>query len=154
MIPIPLINGHRYSFASLEFSLIKPDGTSEIFIDCSELSYSDALNIELVPGASQAPIGWTAGMYEPGDASATLGKSSFQTGIVEAIGDGWLGSNLQIVAKYNDVGEPLTVDEVICRISGAEDAHSTGPGPLNVKMGLKVLVIVRNGVSPLKNHPR
>jgi hypothetical protein len=83
-----------------------------------------------------------------------MGKSTFQTGIVEGIGDGWLGAPIKIVAKYFDVGEELKTDEILCRISGAEDAHSTGPAPLNVKMGLKVLVIIRNGVSPLKNHPR
>lgn len=147
--PQPLINGRRYSFSSIEFTVIRPDGGTEVFLDVNDISYADVLNIEFVKGASQGPIGWTAGEYEPADGSFTCTKSKFQTAIVEGIGDGWLGANLNIVAKYNDVGEPLTKDEIQCRISGAEDAHSQGPGPLNEKVSLKVMTILRNGIKPI-----
>jgi hypothetical protein len=143
------INGRYYSFASIEMSLIKPNGKSEIFIEISDLNYSDALNIELMKGSARRAYGVTSGEYEPGDVSFSLAKSVFQTGIVEAIGDGWLGANIQIVAKYSDVGEPLTVDEVLCIITGAEDAHSSGPAGLVVKVACKGLDIVRNGVKSI-----
>lgn len=143
------INGRYYQFASLEFTLVKPDGKTEIFIEISDLNYSDVLNIELMKGAARNAYGVTAGEYEPGDVSFSLAKSVFQKGLVEAIGNGWLGSNLQIVAKYNDVGEPLTVDEVLGVITGAEDAHSSGPTGLVVKVSMKGLNILRNGVKPI-----
>jgi hypothetical protein len=152
MAESPLINAHRYSFASLELSLITPDGDSEIFIDINELSYSDALEIAFIEGANQAPVGWTSGVYKPGDASISMAKSSFQKGIVEKIGNGWLGSNLRVVAKYNDEGEPLTVDTLVTRITGAEDSGAPGPDGLFVKIALKPIVIKRNGITPLKQH--
>lgn len=143
------INGRYYSFTSIEMSLIKPDGKSEIFIEISDLNYSDVLNIELMKGSARRAYGVTAGEYEPGDVSFSLAKSVFQKGLVEAIGDGWLGANLQVVAKYNDVGEPLTVDTVQCIITGAEDAHSSGSTGLVVKVSCKGLDISRNGVNPI-----
>lgn len=143
------INGRYYSFSSVEMSLVTPDGKSEIFIEIGDLNYSDVLNIELMKGAARRAYGVTSGEYEPGDVSFSMAKSVFQTGLVEAIGDGWLGSNLQIIAKYNDVGEPLTVDEVMCIITGAEDAHSSGPTGLVVKVSCKGLDILRNGVKPI-----
>jgi hypothetical protein len=129
--------------------VVRPDGSAEIFIDINDIGYNDTLNIEFVKGASRAPIGWTAGDYEPGDGSFTVAKSQFQKGIVKAIGNGWLGSVLSIVVKYNDEGEDLIVDEITCRISGAEDAHSSGPGALNTKVSLKVIKIVRDNIEPI-----
>lgn len=151
-VSAPLINGRHYSYSSIEAAIIFADGSRETFIDITELSYSDALNISFVQGTNRAPIGWTAGMYEPGDSSMTVTKSSFQTGIVEKIGAGWLGANITIVAKYADEGMPLTTDELTSRIAGAEDSHSFGPDNLNVKVALKTILIKRNGITPLLNH--
>ena len=145
----PLINGRRYSFSSLECTIVKPEGETEVFIDISALSYGEVLTIEFVRGAAQRPLGWTAGDYEPPDASITVTKSKFTTGIVEGIGAGWLGSVIKIVAKYNDIGEPLTVDEITCRIMGQQNDHSAGPGPLNVVVALKTIDLVTNGVNSL-----
>lgn len=152
MAEAPLINGRRYSYASLEISIVRPDGKSEIFIDISEISYAHGLDIAFVPGTNAAPVGWTAGNYLAEDTSVTVTKSSFQQGIVEAIGNGWMGSNLEIVVKYNDVGEPLITDTITCRISKTEDAHSFGPDPLNVKMTCKTFLVKNNGITPLQNH--
>jgi hypothetical protein len=152
MAETPLIKGRRYSYSSIEVAILRPDGKSEIFIDIDEISYSDSLDIAFVSGTNQAPVGWTAGTYSAEDTSLSMSKSTFQTGIVDTIGDGWLGSNLEITVKYNDEGEPLTTDVIICRISKCEDAHSFGPDPLKAKMSCKTFYITRNGKTPLKNH--
>jgi hypothetical protein len=152
MAATPLINGRRYSYSSIEVSFLKPDGKSEIFIDIDEISYKDGLDIAMVPGTNQAPVGWTAGTYSADDASFSIAKSSFQTGIVEAIGNGWMGANLEISVKYQDLDEPLTTDVLTVRILNAEDGHSFGPDHLKVKVGCKTFLITRNGITPLKNH--
>jgi hypothetical protein len=144
-----LLNGRRFSFSSLEFSVVRPDGSSEIFIDVNSLNYSDSLAIEFVQGASQAPVGMTAGQYEPEDTTFTMTKSTFQKGLVEGIGDGWLGSAIRITAKYADVGEDITTDVIDCVITGASDAHASGPDALNVEVTCKTALITRNGVNPL-----
>jgi hypothetical protein len=152
MAETPLINGRRYSFASIELAIVRPDGKSEIFIDVDEISYSDSLDIAMVPGTNSAPVGWTAGNYSAEDTAVSMTKSSFQQGIVEAIGNGWMGANLEIVVKYNDVGEPLTKDVITCRINKAEDSHTFGPDPLKTKMSCKTFLITRNDITPLLNH--
>jgi hypothetical protein len=149
MADIPLINGRRYSYASIEVSILRPDGSSEIFIDIDSLNYSEALDIAFARGTARGPIGWTAGTYEAADTTMSMGKSSFQTGIVDNIGDGWLGSNLQITAKYSDDGEPLTTDVITCRIAGAADDYSDGPDDLKTEVTCKTFGITRNGIKPI-----
>ena len=149
-ISTPLINGRRFSYASVEVALLKPDGSSEIFIDVDSIDYSEQLNISFMRGTGQAPIGWTAGEYEAGDLTLSIAKSHFQTGIVEGIGEGWLGANLQVTVKYADEGEPTCSDVLTTRISGAADAPAVGPDPLAVKMTCKCMQISRNGINPLK----
>lgn len=146
-----LINGRRYSFASLEFNVLKPSGASEIFIDIDAISYSHSLAIEFVPGTSQAPVGWTSGVYEPQDGSFSLAKSSF-TRLVQDIGNGWMGANVKFVLNYADEGEPLTTDTVIARLSGSSNDHSAGPGHLKVEVTFKSILIKEGDVTPLANH--
>lgn len=146
-----LINGRRYSFASLEFSILKPSGESEIFIDIDAINYAHNLNIEFVPGTSQAPVGWTSGVYEPQDGSFSLAKSSF-TRLVQSIGNGWMGANVKFVMNYADEGEPLTTDTVIARLSGSGNDHSAGPGHLKVEVSFKSILVKEGDVTPLLNH--
>lgn len=152
MAETPLIKGRRYAYSSIEISILKPDGKSEIFIDVDEISYSDSLDIAFVPGTASTPVGWTEGQYTAEDTVLSLAKSSFNTGIVDGIGEGWLGANLEIVVKYSDVGEPLTTEVIVCRISKAEDSHTHGPEHLKTKMSCKTFYIVRNGKLPVRNH--
>lgn len=146
-INLPLINGRRYSFASTETSVILPSGPAEIIIDIRSIDYSDTLDIAKVQGASQGPIGWTKGQYNAEDTSLVIGKSSFQK-LVDRIGHGWLGANMLINVKYADIGEPLTVDALTCRIAGAADSHANGAAELNTTLTLSTFLITRNGKHP------
>lgn len=145
-----LVNGRDFSYASLEISLIRRGRSSEIFVKIDEVSYSDALEIALVRGTNSGPLGWTRGVYEPGDASIRMAKADFQTGIVEGIGDGWLGANLQMLVKYADEGMPVITDKLNCRIIGADDSHTHGPDNLKTVVNLKPIMIERNGIKPIR----
>jgi hypothetical protein len=146
-----VVNGRRFSHASAEITLKGIRGSAEIFIDIQEIGYSDALEIVLVYGTNQAPIGITSGQYKPGEATLKMGKSSFQK-MIAKIGDGWLGSNLQVVAKYNDAGEPQVVDTFVGPIIGAEDSSSAGPDQVQTTVKIQPLYVLRNGIKPLQNH--
>jgi hypothetical protein len=148
----PLINGRRYSFASLEIAATIAGKGVEIFADVDDISYSEELEIAFRRGTSGTPLGWTQGNYNPGEATMQMGKSTFQRGIVEGIGAGWLGVNLTVAVKYSDHGEPLTVDTLIARIIGAEDAHSYGPDALVTMVTLQPFTILRNGIVPTLNR--
>lgn len=148
----PLINGHRYSYASIELTIKKPTGNVDLFVDVDSISYSEALDVAFRRGTGQAPIGWTSGVYEPGDATIQMGKSTFQSGIVQGIGPGWMGAVLGINVNYIDIGEILTTDHLEARIVGAEDSHSAGPDALFTTLTIKPFIITRNGITPLLNH--
>lgn len=146
-----LINGRRYSHASIELALQMDTGSSEIFVDVQEVSYSDALELSFVYGTNQAPLGATKGKYEPGEATLKMGKSSLQR-LIAKKGKGWLGSNLKVVVKYSDVGEPQIVDEFLGPITGLDDSSSEGPDPIQPSLKIKPFYIKRNGIAPLPDH--
>lgn len=151
MASTPLINGRRFSFSSLEIVTNVVGKPVEIFTDVDDISYSEALEVAFKRGTSRGPIGWTGGVYTPGDASLQMGKSSFQQ-LIESIGPGWLGINLGLTVIYSDIGEPLVTDELIARITGIEDAHSYSADALVSKVTLLPFTIVRNGIIPLFNR--
>jgi hypothetical protein len=151
MATTPLINGRRYSFASIELAATIAGNPSELFADVDAISYGDSLDVAYRYGTSRGPIGWTAGTYNPGDASIQMGKSTAQQ-MIQRIGPGWLGINLLIGVKYFDIGEQLTVDTLVARIVGLEDSHQYSADALVSVMALKPFSILRNGIFPLLNR--
>lgn len=151
MVASPLINGRRYSFASLEIAAQIGATATELFTDVDDISYSESLEVEFKRGTSRQPIGWTAGNYTPGDASMQMGKSTF-TKMVTDIGPGWLGINLLMLVSYADIGEIVTVDTLIARIVGAEDSHAYGPGALVTVVKMLPFTILRNGIPSMLNR--
>jgi hypothetical protein len=147
----PLINGRRYSFSSLEIAAQIGATNTELFTDVDDISYSESLEVEFKRGTSRSPIGWTSGTYQPGDASMQMGKSTFQA-MVQKTGPGWLGINLLLNVAYADIGEIVTVDTLVARIVGVEDAHSYGPGALVTVVKLLPFTILRNGIPPMLNR--
>lgn len=145
------LNGRRYSHSSLEITILRQNKTSEIFIDIDSIDYGEELDIALVRGTNRGMIGWTAGDYTADDATLSMGKSTFQFGIVTAIGNGWLGTDISVTISYNDVGEPLTTDVLKGRILSAKDSSTAGPENNKTKMGIKCAWISRNGIFPLAN---
>lgn len=148
----PLINGRRFSFSSIEFAISTPATAAEIFVDIDDVSYSESLEIAFKRGASQQPLGWTAGAYTPGEATLQMGKGTFNEGIVMGIGPGWLGVNIALAVAYAEVGEVPCVDTMVARIIGAEDKGSAGPEPLVTIVRLQPFIILRNGIPPVLNR--
>lgn len=145
---IPLINGRRYSYASIELSLTRGANKTEIFVDISEINYADNLEVGDVEGTSRMFVGHTSGVYRPENTTFNIAKSSGQK-FIAAIGPGWLGSNVSLTAKYADHGEPLIVDVITGMIIGISDGHSSGPDGLQQTVTLKTFKIIRNGLDPL-----
>jgi hypothetical protein len=147
----PLINGYRYSWASIELSVQSLTNKPQVFVDIQSLDWSETLEIAFMRGTSRAPIGWTSGQYTPEDLSLKLGKSSFSQMITQ-MGPGWLGLNILLAVTYADIGEPLTVDGFNCRIAGRADSNQQGPDPLTTTVKLKPIQITTNGIPSLLNR--
>lgn len=141
----PLINGRRYSYSSIEYTL-QAGVFAGTVIDIDEISYSEQLDIAFRNGTSKIPLGSTAGVWQPQECTLSMGKSTF-TQFMALVGPGWLGSNLLLMANYNDEGEPLTSDLITSRITGHSNEHSYGPDPLKVTLKfMTVIPIISNGV--------
>lgn len=152
MANFPLIRGHKYSYSSIELSLVRAGQKAEIFVDVSAINYGDSLEDEYLYGTNQAPLGRTAGRYNPGEVTLTMGKKSFSE-LQASIGDGWLGAILDIIVKFSEPDEGLVTDEIIgAKITGVSNAHASGPEALMVEVTLKPMLIKQNGTTPLANH--
>lgn len=148
-----LINGHRYSYASLEISIKAATSKPQIFIDVDSIEYSENLEIAFRYGTSRGPIGSTAGIYKPEDLTMKMGLSTFAQMIAQ-IGPGWLGINMLVAVAYADIGEPLTTDTIPCRLVGRSNAHEGG-SPESLVTTVKFMPIdsiYMNGIPSLLNR--
>jgi hypothetical protein len=142
----PLIAGRRFSFSSLEITAMVGARPLGLFLDVEDISYSEVLEIAFRYGTSRVPLGSTAGRWVPQEGSIQMGKETFQSMITQ-IGPGWLGINYTLNVAYFDVGQPLVLDSILCRILGAEDSHQASPEALVVPVKFIPLVpLLRNGV--------
>jgi hypothetical protein len=148
----PLINGHRFSFASIEIVAQIGATKTGVFIDVDEITYSESLVIEFRRGTSRVPIGSTSGIWEPQECSMSMGKSTFNE-MVTQVGPGWLGINLLMNVSYVDILETPAIDTIVGRIIGAEDAHTYGPEALKTVLKfMPITPILRNGVPSMLNR--
>lgn len=147
-----LINGHRFSYSSLEIAIAAATAKPQVYVDVDSIEYSENLEIAFRYGTSRGPIGSTAGRYTPEDLTMKMGFSTFAQFITQA-GPGWLGLNMLITIAYADIGEPLTIDTIPCRLTGRSNAHETGAESLvtSVKF-MPIDSITTNGVPSLLNR--
>lgn len=147
-----LINGRRYSYASLE--IIAKIGISpvNVLIDVAEITYGQGLDFAFKYGTAPVPLGVTQGNWTGTDGSMQLGESTL-TDLVQQVGPGWMQVNFVMNVAYYDIGEPLTVDTIVARFIGEDHSHSYGPDALAAALNFRpISPILRNGISPMLNR--
>lgn len=146
MADFPLINGNRYSWASVVFSM------ADIEIDdVTEISYSHKLESGTVRGVGPWKAGRTRGEYDA-EGSVTLLRSAWDS-LRAQLGNGYLESDFTVTVSYSEEGEGDVVTDTLvgCRIQNVEHSPSQGTDALTVALTLSVLYILENGVEPLRN---
>lgn len=140
----PLINGNRYSFASLTLWF-----NGFPFVGFKEISYDQSLTPGQVRGAHPQMLGRTRGKLEA-NASATFYKEEWNE-ILAALGDGYMEAPLSIDVTYSENGETPKIDKLKgLRIQKHEDSHSEGEDPTEVKVEFSIMWIEPNGKKPLR----
>lgn len=143
----PLINGHRYGFASIEAS---PAGN--ITTGFKSINYKTKTEAGLARGTSFFPSGRPEGQ-NTSDGSAEMYKRDFQA-LIEKLappgsGKGFTRVPFDMPVAYAEDGEGVITDTLFgVRIVSAEDSHSEGPDALTVKMELSIMRISYNGIFP------
>lgn len=142
----------RYeSWASIEFSILKVGAQAKIHTHVTAVSYTDALETELVTGAGRDVIGTTDPVYRPGDMSIEFLFKWWRTFIADITNNGEtkIGDHdFRMILKHlvrGATGTPI-VDEVDFQIMGSEDSREMGPAALKTTVPCLPVSIKRNGV--------
>ena len=140
----PLINGIRFSFASIELSIA---GTK--YVGVSEISYSHTLEPGEVRGAHAQVLGYTKGDYVA-EGSMTMYKEEWET-LRKGLGEGWMEKSIDVITvTYAEVGNETVVDKLVSvRIVSTENSISQGPDPASVTITLKPLYIEEGSQKPI-----
>lgn len=147
-IEYPLVNGHRYSFSSIE---LKINGTK--YIGVKSINYDDGLKPAQLGGTTPVMIGRTRGKYEAkGDVEFYRLEAQ---AVIDALGDGFYEVPFDIVVQYSENDDTtVTTDNLIgVRLESTASSNTDGPEAATLKFGLNIIVPVKwggkNGVTPI-----
>lgn len=142
-IPYPLVNGHRYSFASVEAII---NGLP--FIGFSAINYKPSLKPGMVYGSRPQPIGRTRGKAEF-TFDFEMYRLEFEV-LKATLGAGGVGfgeTPFDTVVQYGELGQPVTTDTIVsARIEEVDLSNADGTDPSKVKVTCNCLSILLNGV--------
>ncbi len=145
----PLINGHAYSYSSIELDL----GTVGIITGITEVNYSHELDPGEVRGLRPEALGTTRGTYSA-EGSLTFLFAEWKR-LLDVFGDGYLEKRFTITVTYAEEGSPTVTDRLFgCRLKKPEKGYSEGNDALTVSCDIHVMRIEENGKTPLKNMLR
>ena len=136
----PLINGHRFSWASIE---VKIGG--EVMGDLQGITYNQSNEKSKVMGKGQKARGKTRGVHDC-DATITLLLSAAND-LRAALGDNYGAVNFDIVVMFSENGEDTSTHVLEgCSIDTESNDYQQGPDGLVEEIGLSVMDVVKNGL--------
>jgi hypothetical protein len=139
---LPMINGHRYSFASIE---LKVD--DRLYVALQSVNYTDQMEPGVIYGTDPSPIGRTPGQRKM-TANFEILRREFDD-LIKYLGASYGRKRFSITVQYAEEGdEGVTTDLLVgCRISGVDLANTQGTDPTAVRISVSPLDIQLNGVS-------
>ena len=143
MADYPRINGHVYSFASIEVSV-----GQTIFTGFTEITYTQTLEPGIFRGTRSEKLARTRGEHNV-EGSFSLVKDEYQE-LIAALGEGYMEESLEFTVNYSELLQPTVTDVLTgVRITSEEDSHSQGTDALVVACDMDILFMTRNGVLPI-----
>jgi hypothetical protein len=148
-IPYPLVNGHRYSYASIEIRIL-----DKIFFGFHAINYTNALSVGELYANAPHKIGRTRGRYEP-TASAEMYRLEYENLKLQLAqlngGQGYQEVPFDIIVAYAEQpSQPVVTDTIIgCRIVSSEFSNTEGTDPSMVSLELNVMAIKEAGIFPV-----
>jgi hypothetical protein len=139
-LPVPAINGHYFSFASIEASF----GVQKI-TDFTEINYESILEKGDVYGTRPQKLGRTRGKQ---NATASFGMylrawERLRNLIAPPKGVGYGEIAFPITVMYAELGQPVITDILEqCLVTNVARAHSDGTDAAKVTVTLNVLRIL------------
>jgi hypothetical protein len=140
-----LINGYQYDHADLTFKINGKNYEGGV----KEIKYKTNREVGKLRGASPIARGRTRGTVDF-EASIVLWKFMADQ-LIKDFGPGWMEKIFDIVVEYGNDDQPVTVDTLVqCTFLSKESGSSEGSDPNEVSFGLDPMMILDNGVAPMK----
>lgn len=141
----PLVNGVRYSFASIEFNI-----AGKIILGMKEIAYTETLEQGELRGTGSQVLGRTAGDYSV-ESSCTMYREEFDD-LLDTLGEGYLRKSFDVTVTYADEGAPTKTDKLVgCRIKSIEQSNSQGTDGLEVQLQFHVMYLLRDERAGIPN---
>lgn len=145
-IPIsyPLVNGHRYSFTSIEYG-----ANGMIMRGVSSIDYGDELTPGKMRGTGPNVMGRTRGEYDA-DAEIEMYRLEWEN-LKSTLGNNGVGfgeTAFPITVTYGEANQPTVVTDTIegARVTKVRTGGAEGNDPTKVKLSIDCLRILHNGV--------
>lgn len=133
-IEYPLINGHRFSWASIEAQF----GDAGLIIGLKSINYSPKLDPGKVYGTAPQKIGRTRGKADE-TADCEMLRLEFEN-LKETLGNQGIGygeTAFDIVVQFHEDGGPTLTDTIIgCRITAVDLSNADGTDASMAKLTL------------------
>ena len=136
-ISYPLINGLRYSFASIECTI-----NGDKFLGFKSINYDDGLKPGVLYGTTPVPLGRTKGKYEAkGDLEVYRLEAQ---AILDALATGgkyFYEVPFTLTVQYSETDtDPVTTDNIYgVRLEAASASNSEGSDPTAIKFTLSII---------------
>lgn len=142
----PVINGHKYGWASIEANV-----NSTIAREFTEITYSTKGDPGKARGAGMRVLGRTRGEADHEGSISMLKKEA--NAFIARLGKGFMLKSFPITVSYDETGDGGVVTDKLtgCRITDVEDSPKQGNEPLQVKFSLHIMRIEYNGVNPFED---
>jgi hypothetical protein len=140
----PIVNGHRYSYASVDLII-----NGKTYVGAKRVNYSSSLEPGIIYSDDPGKFGRT-----PGKASHSCELELYRlewNDLVVALGQSFGRKAFNVQVQYAEDGEPVTTDAILgCRITKVEFQNSEGTeassvvltlDPMDIRLGKENLSI-------------
>lgn len=142
-LPVPIINGHSYGFASAEI-----DCRGRIYHGVVSLNWKEENPKEDVYGNARVALSRTSGQYKAsGDMEMLLDHAA---ALLADLGPGWSDVPFNIGIQYEEIpgAGTLSVELIGVMLVSAEVSNARGPAAITKKFGLSIISPIReNGLT-------
>lgn len=139
---VPLINGRRYSWASIEVKV-----AGRILTGITEVSYKNTVEREGVRGAGRQKLGTTEGDLDS-EASMTLLAEDYYA-LLDLLAPNKVGAfdkQFTVVVSYTAPNNATITDTIVgASLKEGDHSHSRGTEALTVTCPLDCMYVLENG---------
>lgn len=140
-VPYPLIDGNRYSWASVKISF-----GAATFIGVKSINMNEKVDPAKIHGTGQNIIGATAGMYDADGDVEVYQEEADQ--IISSLGTGWGNKRVTIQVQYIDDPQPTRTKKLTVRLTGRTQGGSEGNEAMTSKFTMFFLAPIEdNGIT-------